>query len=275
MKTFDFEKLTHSFIHWAVTSGVKLLISIVILLIGWKLINKGLKKLNILFNKKNIDPTLTSFFHAFADIALKILLVVCVISYLGVQTSSFAAVIASAGLAVGLALQGSLSNFAGGVIILLLRPFNVGDVIEASTKSGTVEQIGIFYTHIISPDNKEIMIPNGSLVNGTIINYSSKDLRRVDLVFGVGYNDDILKVKNILHELVMKHPLILKEPEPFIALSEQAASSLNFVVRAWGKNEDYWTIYFDLLEESKLRFDEEGISIPYPQMDIHVDKVTE
>ncbi|MGL5416990.1 MAG: mechanosensitive ion channel family protein [Clostridium sp.] len=275
MKTFDLDKLTTSFIHWAITSGIKLLISIVVLFLGWKLISTGLKRLNIFLKKKNVDPTLTSFFHAFADIALKILLVVCVISYLGVQTSSFAAVIASAGLAVGLALQGSLSNFAGGVIILLLRPFNVGDVIEASTKSGTVEQIGIFYTHIVSADNKEIMIPNGSLVNGTIINYSSKDLRRVDLTFGVGYNDDILKVKNILHEIILKHPLILKEPEPFIALSEQAASSLNFVVRAWGKNEDYWTIYYDLLEESKLRFDEEGISIPYPQMDIHVDQIKE
>lgn len=274
MHSFNFNHLIKLVSTWITHSGIKIILSVLFLFIGWKIINKVLKKTNSILTNKNIDPTLTTFFRGFADIALKILLVISVISYLGIETTSLAAIIASAGLAVGLALQGSLSNFAGGVIILLIRPFNVGDTIEvANNRTGVVEQISIFYTHIITGDNKEIMVPNGSLVNGTIINYSTKELRRVDLTFGVGYGDDIIKVKRILSEIINENDLILKTPEPFIALSEQAASSVNFVVRAWVKNEDYWTVHFYLLEESKLRFDKENISIPFPQMDVHVDRI--
>ncbi|MGG5460244.1 mechanosensitive ion channel family protein [Clostridium sp. B9] len=257
---------------WLTTNGVKLVIGLVLLYIGWKLINKLVKILVKILKQRNIDATLTSFAEAFCDISLKILLVITLMSYVGFDVAGLAALIASAGLAVGLALQGSLSNFAGGVIILLLRPFRVGDFIEAAGYTGTVEKITVFYTHLATPDNKEILIPNGTLANGSLINYSAKETRRVDLVFGVGYDDDIIKVKNVLWDVINKNELILKNPEPFVGISEHGASSVNFAVRVWCKKEDYWTIYFDLLEQVKLRFDDEKISIPYPQMDVHLTK---
>lgn len=269
---FDISELTNKFLAWITTNGIKLVIGLVLLYLGWKLINKVVKLVVQVMRKRNIDATLTSFSEAFVDISLKILLVITLMSYVGFDIAGLAALIASAGLAVGLALQGSLSNFAGGVIILLLRPFRVGDFIEAAGYTGTVEKITVFYTHLVTPDNKEILIPNGTLANGSLINYSSKDTRRVDLVFGVGYDDDIIKVKNVLWDIINKNPLILKNPEAFVGISEHGASSVNFTVRVWCNKEDYWTIYFDLLEQVKLRFDHEKISIPYPQMDVHLTK---
>lgn len=267
-----FDVLVTRLINWITTNGIKLVIGFIVLFIGWKLIGRVVKVMNSMMERKNIDRTLQSFLDSFVAIVLKIILVMYIVGYVGGEATSIAAIFASAGLAVGLALQGSLSNFAGGVIILFMRPFNVGDYIEGAGQSGTVEKIGMFYTHILSADNKEILIPNGNLSNGTVVNYSAKETRRVDLTFGVGYEEDVLRVKSVLEDIISKEPLIIKEPAPFVALSEHAASSVNFIVRVWCKTPDYWKVHYNLLEQVKIRFDEEKISIPYPQMDLHIQK---
>ena len=266
------EKYIENIITWASTKGIKLIIGILMLYIGWKIVNKLVKIMNRTLQRRNVDATLSSFLDTFVEIALKIIVVVIFMGYVGIDTAGIAALVASAGVAIGLALQGSLSNFAGGVIILLIRPFNVGDYVEGSGHSGTIEKIGIFYTHMTTVDNKLILIPNGNLANGSIVNYSAKELRRVDLTFGVGYEEDIIKVKRVLSNIIDAHESILKTPEPFIALSAHGDSAVNFVVRVWRNNKDYWKIYFDLLEQVKLKFDEENISIPYPQMDLHIKR---
>lgn len=266
------EKYIENIITWASTKGIKLIIGILMLYIGWKIVNKLVKIMNRTLQRRNVDATLSSFLDTFVEIALKIIVVVIFMGYVGIDTAGIAALVASAGVAIGLALQGSLSNFAGGVIILLIRPFNVGDYVEGSGHSGTIEKIGIFYTHMTTVDNKLILIPNGSLANGSIVNYSAKELRRVDLTFGVGYEEDIIRVKRVLSNIIDAHESILKTPEPFIALSAHGDSAVNFVVRVWCNNKDYWKIYFDLLEQVKLKFDEENISIPYPQMDLHIKR---
>lgn len=264
------ERFIEKLLEWASTKGIRLAIGIVILIVGWKLVKKLLSILNAVLEKKEVDRTLASFLDAVLNISLKVLLCIVVMEYVGIATAGLAALLASAGLAVGLALQGSLSNFGGGVIILLIRPFNVGDFIEGDNKSGVVERIGIFYTHLLTPDNKEIMIPNGTLANTTVTNYTSKDLRRVDLTFGVGYEEDVLKVKKVIENVINCDNLILKEPEPFVSISDHGDNAVGFVVKVWCKTEDYWNVYYNLLEKVKIKFDEEDISIPYPQMDIHI-----
>ena len=268
--TTQLEKILNLTLAWVLTDGVKLVIGLIVLSIGWKLIKKLIKIMNVLMDKNNVDKTLRNFLDALVEVVLRVVLIMVVLEFVGIKATGIAAIFASAGLAIGLALQGSLSNFAGGVIILLIRPFNVGDYIEGAGHSGTVEKISIFYTCLVTPDNKQILIPNGSLANDSIVNYSSKDTRRVDIVFGVSYDDDIFKVKRILTQVVDANELILKNPEPFISINEHGASSINFVVRAWCKTSDYWTVYFDLLEKVMVRFNEENITIPYPQMDLHL-----
>ncbi|MCI6189075.1 MAG: mechanosensitive ion channel [Clostridium sp.] len=264
------EKVADKLLDWAMSNGVKILIGLIILGVGWKVIKKLMKIFNSFSSRKEIDSTLHSFLGAFLELALKALLIICVLGYVGFEITGLAALLASAGFALGLALQGSLSNFAGGVIILVMRPFQIGDFIESSSHSGTVEKIELFYTHLITPDNKAIMIPNGALSNSTIVNYSSKDTRRVDLVFGVGYEDDILHVKRVLSNIIDSCDLILKNPEPFINICEHGDSSVNIAVRVWTKTSDYWNVYFYLIEQAKIKFDEENINIPYPQMDLHI-----
>lgn len=264
----DMGGIMESLLEWATTSGVKLIIGILILSIGFKIIKKFVNHVMLLLGKRDIDLTLRRFLKSLLLSILKVAVVIIVLEYWGMSLSSFAAVIASAGVAIGLALQGSLSNFAGGFIILLIRPFKVGDYIEAAGHGGTVEQIGLFYTQLVTPDNKQILIPNGSVSNDSLTNYSAKNTRRVDLIFSVGYEDDIVQVRRVLKEIVNSHKLIINEPEPFIGIVEHGDNAIKFAVRVWCNTEDYWTIYLDLLEEVKVRFDEEGITIPYPKMDL-------
>lgn len=264
------EKLLNDLYVWATSSGIKLIIGLIILWIGWKVIKKIMKTMNAIFERKNVDPTISSFLDGLINISFKILLVVIVMEYIGLKTTGIAALIGSAGLAIGLSLQGSLANFAGGIIILLMRPFNVGDIVECAAGSGTIEKIGIFYTYMLTADNKQILIPNGTLANGNLINYTVKETRRVDLNFTVGYEQDISKVRQAIMEVIATEELILEEPAPFVAVNSHGDNAIGFVVRVWTKTEDYWTVHFNLLEKIKIKFDEENISIPYPQMDVHV-----
>ena len=220
--------------------------------------------------KKAIEPMLISFAGSLAYITLVAFVIIAALGQLGVQTTSFIAIIGAAGLAIALSLQASLSNFASGVMIIFFRPFKVGDFVEAGGVSGVVEGIQIFSTQMRTGDNKAIIVPNSSITGGNITNYSAKNERRVDLVFGIGYDDDIKQAKKVLADIIKKEKRILNDPEPVIAVSELADSSVNFVVRPWVKTEDYWGVYFDLTEAVKLRFDKEGISIPYPQQDVHM-----
>ncbi|MGB1799410.1 MAG: mechanosensitive ion channel family protein [Gammaproteobacteria bacterium] len=223
--------------------------------------------------KRNVDVLLASFSSNIIYVALVAFVIIAALGQLGIQTTSFVAIIGAAGLAIGLSLQGSLSNFASGVMIIAFRPFKVGDFIEAGGVAGVVEGIQIFSTQMRTGDNKAIIVPNSNIIGGNITNYSAKDTRRVDLVFGIGYDDDIKKAKDVLTELVNNDERILKDPAPVIAVSELADSSVNFVCRPWVKTADYWNVYFDLTEAVKLRFDAEGISIPYPQQDVHMHTV--
>ena len=250
--------------------GLQVLGAIATLIIGiW--IAKWLAKMaGKLLNKRNVDPTLTKFAVSIVKIALIIFVVISAISQVGIETTSFVAVIGAAGLAVGFALQGSLSNFASGIMLIIFKPIKVGDYIEGGGASGSVEAVGIFVTTLATPDNKVVYIPNSSLTSGNIVNYSKKDTRRVDMVFGIGYSDDIDKAKTVIQSLLDSDPRILKDPAPQIVVSALADSSVNFNVRPWVNRADYWGVYFNITEQVKKKFDEQNISIPFPQRDIHM-----
>jgi len=266
------KELIPKLIEWGSAFGIKLIAAVAILIIG-RIVVKSIKKLIVkLMNKRNVDPTLTSFASSLTYSALYIFVILAALSQVGIQTTSFMAIIGAAGLAIGLALQGSLSNFASGFLIIMFRPFKLGDYVEAGGVSGSISKISLFTTEINSIDNKRIIVPNSQIMNGTITNYTAEKTRRVDLVFGVSYESDIRQVKEILTGIIEKHKLILKDPEPFVRLGEMADSSLNFKVRVWTKTEDYWTVYFDLTESAKEEFDKHKISIPFPQMDVHMVK---
>ena len=248
----------------------KALTAIAIWLIGSWLIKKLLITTRKAMSKGRYDESLQTFLHNLLNWTLKIILIVAILGTIGVETTSFAAILASVGLAVGLALQGSLGNFAGGVLIMVFKPFKIGDLIEAQGAIGVVKEIEIFTTKLIGLSNKEIIIPNGTLSNGNIVNYSTEGTRRVDLVFGVGYDSDIKKTKEVLLSVLTSHPKVLKDPAPAVTVLELADSSINFAVRPWCKTADYWTVYFDVTEQTKEALDAANIEIPFPhQVEIH------
>lgn len=252
--------------------GPSLIGAILVLIIGFWLIKLIVKGIDKAMQKSDMDVSLRKFLKSFLGIVLKIMLLITVASMVGIKTTSFVAILGAAGLAVGMALSGNLSNFAGGVLILVFKPFKVGDVIDAQGYTGKVNEIQVFHTILKTPDNKTIIIPNGALSNGSMTNFSTEPTRRVDMTFGIGYGDDIAKTKAVLKQLVDADSRILKDPEPFIAVSELADSSVNFAVRVWCNAADYWDIYFNMHENVKLTFDKEQISIPFPQQDVHLFK---
>jgi len=250
--------------------GLKILAALAIFIIGrWvaKLLASAIEKA---LNKGEIDDSLVGFTKSLSYAMLLTFVVLAALSQLGIQTTSFVAVIGAAGLAIGLALQGSLSNFAAGVLILLFKPYKIGDYVAAGGGEGIVKDIGIFTTTVLTLDNRTQIIPNSAAMGGMIENYSKEGTRRLDLVAGVSYGDDIKKVKDILQGILDDEPRILAEPKPTIGLMEMGDSSVNFAFRPWVKVEDYWDLFFDLQERIKIRFDEEGVTIPFPQRDVHL-----
>ena len=257
----------------AITYSPKIFGAAFIAFIGFWLIGKVTKMLAKMLEKQKIDDSLRPFLVSLTNMTLKVLLVLSIFNVLGIQMTSFIAILGAAGLAVGMALSGTLQNFAGGVIILIIKPFKVGDVIQAQGFTGVVKEIQIFNTILKTPDNKTIVIPNGGLSNASLTNFSTEPFRRVDLTVGVGYGDSTEKTRAVLNDIIAKDDRILQEPAPpFIALAELADSSINFTVRLWVKSSDYWGVTFDMNEKIYNRFNEEGLNIPFPQMDVHIHK---
>ena len=255
--------------------GNSFFIALCILIIGRQAIKIIIKIISSALERSNTEDTVRIFVTNLLNTLLMIVVFIAAINQLGIQTTSIIAVLGAAGLAIGLALQGSLSNFAAGILIVIYRPYKVGDYIQADNHLGTVDDIQIFSTVLRTPDNKIVVVPNGSIMNGSIVNFSHQKERRIDIVIGCSYDDDIDKVKEVLADVLSKDERILKEPKPRIALSELADSSVNFIVRPWVKNAEYLDVLYSLLEEIKKRFDQEGISIPYPQSDVHIHNHSE
>ena len=250
--------------------GPQLVLAIIVLIAGFWLIRIIVRLTEKAMDRANVDKSLHKFVSSLIGIMLKIMLVISVASMIGIEMTSFIAVIGAAGLAIALALQNSMSNFAGGVLILLFKPFGVGDTIDAQGYVGKVHAIKVLHTVLKTFDNKTIIIPNGTLANGNIINFSIEQTRRVDMTFGIGYNDDIKLAKETLKTLVDQDERILRVPEPLVVVGELGESSINFTVRTWCKTDDYWNVYFDMQEKVKMAFDANGISIPFPQRDVHL-----
>jgi small conductance mechanosensitive channel len=264
------ENVWNAIVKWLEANGASLVTALVILVLGRIVVGIIIGIVRRLMRRANVDETLTGFVANITRFALMLFVVLAALNELGVQTTSFIAVIGAAGLAVGLALQGSLGNFASGVMLVLFKPFKKGDYVEAGGTSGSVEEISIFHTVLRTPDNKRVIVPNGGITGGNITNYSAHETRRVDLVFGIGYSDDIDQARAVITEILSADDRVLKDPAPTVALLELADSSVNFAVRPWVKTSDYWAVLFDVNEKVKKTFDARGIGIPFPQRDVHL-----
>jgi small conductance mechanosensitive channel len=252
--------------------GIKIALAIAIFYIGRIVVAAVVKVAGKFMSARDMDEILVKFLSSILRWVLLLFVVIAALSQLGIDTTSLVALLGAAGLAIGLSLQSSLANFAAGVMLIVFRPFTKGDFVEVAGTSGSVDNISIFTTTLTTPDNKEVIVPNGSVIGNNIVNYSARPTRRVDMVFGIGYGDDIKKAKELLEQIVAADTRVLAEPAPVVALGELADSSVNFLVRPWVNAENYWSVLWDTTETVKLKFDEAGISIPYPQMDVHLDK---
>ncbi len=275
LKNFDLSKidLEKGFVDFIIPWTTNLIAAVLIFIVG-SIVAKWLVNLiGRALGKSKMDEMLVNFLKSILKWVLILIVLIAAIDQLGIDTTSFIAVLGAAGLAVGLALKDSLQNFASGVMLLIFRPFKAGDLVKAGREEGVVEEIRIFSTKMRSPDNQELIIPNGDIFNGTITNVTARDTRRIDLVIGIGYDDDIKLAKDTMEKVVNANELVLDDPEPFIAVGELGGSSVDFLVRPWVKTSDYFVTKCALTEEIKLALDEAGISIPYPQMDVHMDNV--
>lgn len=270
LSTMSLDTLVNKLIDLSVSFGSKLLVALLVFFIGRWIVKKLNRLVINILTKRHVEASLATFTKSLVSITLNFTLVIIIISVLGIETSTFIALFASAGDAVGMALSGTLQNFAGGVMILLFKPFKVGDYIEAQGQSGTVKEIQIFNTIITTTDNKVIIIPNGGLSTGIMMNYSKESQRRVDWVFGIGYGDSYEHAKTVIARLLDNDPRVLKDPNYFIALTALNSSSVDIVVRAWVKAENYWGVFFDMNEKVYKTFAEENLNIPFPQMDVHL-----
>ncbi len=266
----NFQKYWDIIFNMSASYAPKLLLAIITLIAGLWILKKVIKLIRKIMAKSSVDLALQTFIVPLLSILFKVLLILSVISMVGIETTSFIAILASAGFAIGMALQGSLGNFAGGVLILLLKPYKIDDFIEAQGFMGFVKEIHIFNTVLLTVDNKRVFIPNGAISNGPITNFTAEDKRRLDLSFGIGYGDDIDKAKGIIEKIIKEDERVLPEPAYLVAVGQLGDNSVNFTVRVWCKTDDYWNINFDIHEKVKKEFDANGISIPFPQRDIHV-----
>lgn len=260
---------------YVVPWGINIALAIAIFIIGRIITRSIVKLMKKILHKTEMDAILANFITSILNSALLLLIIIAALDQLGVDTTSLIALLGAAGLAIGLALQNSLQNFASGVMLIVFRPFKTGDFVEAGGTAGIIESITIFNTVMRTGDNRKVIVPNGAIYNGNITNYSANATRRIDMIFGIGYEDDIKKAKELILDLLNKDERILRDPEPLVAVAELADSSINLAVRPWVNNDDYWPVTFDLTEGIKLAFDQNGISIPYPQMDVHIQKAAD
>ncbi len=264
------EKYTDKGVELVMTYGPKILLALLTLIIGLWLVKRIVGLVKRGFERRNVDATLAPFLASLVSWTLRAVLFISVASMVGVETTSFVAILGAAGLAVGLALQGSLSNLAGGVLILIFRPYEVGHLVECQGQLGVVQEIQIFTTTLLTPQNRRVVVPNGPVMNGTIVNYTVEGMVRVDMTIGVAYESDIAKAKNLLLDLLKGHELVLEEPAPGVGVKELADSSVNFAVLPYAKPEHYWAVWFDVHEKAKEVLESNGITIPFPQRDVHL-----